>query len=574
MLKQLKAQIPIFEWLPLYERKYFHADLMAGLIVFIMLVPQGMAYAMLAGLPPAIGLYAASIPLIIYALFATSRQLAVGPVALVSLLILTGVSGLAETGSEQFVSYVLLLALMIGVIQALLGFLKVGFLVKYISHAVISGFTSAAAIIIALSQINNLFGIRLPSTGQIQQIVIGLYHHLEQIEWTTTLIGAVSILLLILGKKLIPKIPAALIVVLFTTSLVYFLGLHEQGVSIVGTIPQGLPALSMPLINIDVIKALLPIALVISFIAFMESIAIAKTIAHKEKYKVDPNQELKGLGISNIVGSFFQSMPVTGSFSRSAVNYQAGAKTPLASIITGALMMITLLFLTPLFYYLPKATLAAIIIVAVYSLVDFKELKHLFKVKKNDGWIFVVTFSSTLVIGIEPGLIIGIIFSLLLLLKRSASPHVAELGYLEQEDVFRNVRRYPEVVTHPHLIMLRIDASLYFANVQFFEGLIKERIEEKPSTKWVVLDMSAVNDVDTIAIDTMEDWIEHWEGKGVHLVFVGVKGPIRDIMDNAGWKERYKDRYHYLSLKHALKEIGLWREYTHQKEAVESRSMI
>ncbi|WP_088032806.1 SulP family inorganic anion transporter [Evansella clarkii] len=552
----IKKLMPIFEWLPNYKKSDLSGDMSAGLIVAIMLIPQGMAYAMLAGLPPVIGLYASTVPLLIYALFGTSRQLAVGPVAMVSLLVLAGVSTIAEPGTDEYISLVLLLMFMIGVIQLLMGILKLGFLVNFMSHAVISGFTSAAAIIIGLSQLKHLIGVSLEADKDVFLILWETVNRISEINPVTLSIGVISIILLIVLKKVIPKIPAPLIVVVASILTVYFLQLQNTGVKIIGEVPQGLPSLSLPAVTGEALIALLPIALTISFVGFMESIAMAKAIAAKEKYKVVPNKELTGLGLANIGGSFFSGYPVTGGFSRSAVNYQAGARTPLATIITAVLITLTLLFFTGLFYYLPNAVLAAIIMVAVYSLIDVKEAKYLFKIRKADGSVWVITFLATLFFGIVEGIIIGVIYSLLVFVGKRSYPHVAELGYLEEERVYRNIQRYPNAETERETLIYRFDSSLFFANMGIFEDRLNERLIDKPDTKWVVLDFSGVNTIDAVAIHHLEEIMEtQANDHGVIFLFSGVKGPVRDLFEKAGWEKKYGDVYKFMSINHARQAI-------------------
>lgn len=552
----LRKIIPAIDWMTNYKKSDLKGDLSAGLIVAIMLIPQGMAYAMLAGLPPVIGLYASTIPLIIYALFGTSRQLAVGPVAMVSLLVFSGISTLATPGTEEYLSLAILLAFMVGMIQFLLGFLRLGFLVNFLSHAVISGFISASAVIIGLSQLKHLLGIKLSGGENVVELLIEAAQKIGQTNPTTLGIGLASIFILVLIKKVAPKIPGPLLVVVGSTLLVYMMKLDQVGVKIVGEVPQGIPSLSLPSLDLGAMQSLLPAALTISFIGFMESIAMAKAIASKEKYKVHSNKELIGLGLANIGGSFFSAYPVTGGFSRSAVNYEAGARTPLATIITSIIIVLTLLFFTPLFYYLPQTVLAAIIMVAVYGLIDVKEAIHLFKIRPVDGWTLVLTFISTLTLGIEMGILIGFIFSLIIFIGRSAYPHVAELGYLSEKNVFRNVKRYPEAKTDPEVLIFRVDASLYFANMAFLEDRLRERLADRPDVKWVIFDFSGVNAIDAVAIDALEELIEAYQNEDRQLLFVGVKGPVLDLMKKAGWDKKYKGKIGYLSIEEALRAIG------------------
>ncbi len=372
----------------------------------------------------------------------------------------------------------------------------------------------------------------------------------------TLAIGVTSIVLLVIFKKYIPKVPGPLVVVVLSIVTVAMLNLHTRNVNIVGEVPGGLPVLSMPSISIDAMVALLPIALTISFVGFMESIAMAKAIAAKEKYKVDSNKELVGLGLANVGGAFFSAYPVTGGFSRSAVNYQSGARTPLASVITAILILITLLFLTDLFYFLPKAVLAAIIMVAVYSLIDIKELKYLFKIRKLDAITWIITFIATLVIGIEQGILIGVVFSLLVFIWKSAYPHMAELGYVEKIGVYRNISRYPSAKTREDLIIYRLDESLYFANMSFLEDKLCGLVADKPTTKYIILDFSAVNSIDAVSIHALEEMMENCQAGEITFLFSGVKGPVRDLLKKADWDSKYKGQYEYHTIQQAIDDIS------------------
>jgi sulfate permease, SulP family len=553
----LQKIIPALEWLRNYQREDLKGDLTAGLIVAIMLVPQGMAYAMLAGLPPVVGLYASTLPLIVYVLFGSSRQLAVGPVAMMSLLVFAGVSPLAPPGSEKYVSLVLLLSLMVGVIQFSLGLFRAGFIVNFLSHAVISGFTSAAAILILLSQLHHLFGI--PSSGghSAMTVLKGVIQGMGGFHPATLGIGSASIVILVIFKRKRPNFPAPMVVVAASTLVVYFFGLDQSGVKIVGHVPKGLPSFSASEWSLGSLEVLFPAALTILFIGFMESISIAGWVAAREKYKIDSNRELVGLGLANVTASFFSAYPVTGGFSRTAVNYQAGAKTGLASLITAAIILLTLLFFTSFFYHLPHAVLAAIVAVAVAGLIDVKGARHLLDLRKMDGWTTILTFVATLVLGSEKGIMAGVAFSLFVFIWRSSHPHAAELGYLAGEDVFRNVRRFPEAKLYPEALILRVDASLYFANMAFLEDFLRRRIVEKPDVKWILMELSGVNDIDAVAVDRMSDIMDNYREQGIQFVFAGMKGPVRDLVSKAGWREKYGKQCEYLSLQHALKGIGL-----------------
>jgi SulP family sulfate permease len=530
---------------------------MAGVIVAVMLIPQGMAYAILAGLPPVTGLYASTIPLMLFALFGSSRQLAVGPVAIVSLLTLAGVEQLAEPGSAGFAGFALLLALMVGAIQLGLGLARGGAVVKFLSHAVISGFTSAAAIIIGLSQVKNLAGIEMGRHENAFLLLADVARNARNAHMPTLVVGAGSVAALVLLRRWNRRIPGALIVVALSTAAVYLFGLDSHGVGIVGDVPSGLPLPGAPSFDLTAMRVLLPAALTVSFVGYMESIAVAQSIAAREKQRVGPNQELRALGIANLGAAFFGGYPVTGGFSRSAVNYQAGARSGLASIITAGLILLTLLLFTDLFYYLPNAVLGAIVVVAVSGLVDVREPARLFRVRRTDAASLALTFLATLTIGIELGIVAGIAFSLLVFIWRSAHPHAAEMGYLADENVFRNVLRYPEARTFPEAVILRIDESLYFANSGFLEDRIRAALAERPDVRWIVLDFWSVNDIDAVAIETLEELMRQYRTSGRRFLFAGVKGPVRDLMERAGWGDTVgRDMWH-LSVQHALDAAGI-----------------
>lgn len=518
-----------------YDGSTFKGDLNAGITVGIMLIPQGMAYAILAGLPPVYGLYASLVPLIIYALFGTSRQLAVGPVAMVSLLVIAGVGEIAEVGSGRFTQLAILTALGVGLVQFLMGLFRMGFLVNFLSHPVLSGFTSAAAIIIGASQIKNLLGVDLPRTNYVHEILIGLAGKLSQIDLITTVIGIGSIVAIVLIRKWKKTFPSALVVVILGTLFTYLFGLNQAGVSIVGEIPEGLPTFDAGFVNLSDLQLLIPIILVISLVSYMESIAVAKAIANKHGYKVDANKELVGLGLANIGGSFFQSFPTTGGFSRTAVNDQSGANTTLAAVVSAGIIGLTVLFLTPLFYYLPSAVLAAIIMVAVAGLFDYQEMLNLFKTDKKDLAMLLITFVATLALGIEEGIGIGVLISLALVIYSSSKPHNAELGRLGDSKTFRNINRYEEANTTEDVIIYRFDAPIYFANVEHFRESINHRIaDHSDELELVILDASAINNIDSTGVHMLTELIQELNQKGVRFYIAGAIGPVRDKLMKSG----------------------------------------
>jgi len=501
--------------------------------VAVLLIPQGMAYALIAGLPPIYGLYASLTPQIVYAFLGTSRQLAVGPVAMDSLLVAAGLSALSIVEPSQYIQMAILLALLVGAIQLLLGLFRMGFIVSFLSKPVISGFTSAAAIIIGFSQLKHLLGIQLSQSNQLHIVIESILQSNVPVHFATLIIGVLSVVLILLIKNWNRKIPSALIAVVLGISWVYFNGLDKQGVAVVGLIPQGLPSFQTPVFEMDTIKQLLPTALTLALVAFMEAISVAKAIEENQKeHTVDPNQELIALGSSNIVGSFFQSYPTTGGFSRTAVNDQAGVKTGMAALITALIVGLTLMFFTQWFYYLPKAVLASIIIVAVVNLIDFKFAVRLYNKRKDEFAILVLTFLATLFLGITKGIGMGIVISLLLLVYRASKPHHAFLGRIGKTNYFKNINRFPdEVVQRDDLIILRFDAQLFFGNIQYFKELVSRAIEEKENTvKGFIINMRAVNYIDSTASEQLYELILSLQQKGIRVMVVGAIGPARDLL--------------------------------------------
>lgn len=544
--------IPILDWLPRYNAAALSGDLSAGITVGIMLVPQGMAYAMLAGLPPIYGLYASTIPIIIYALLGTSRQLAVGPVAMVSLLVASGVGAVAEIGGENFLSLAILLALMVGIIQFTLGILRLGFLANFLSHPVISGFTSAAALIIGFSQLKHLLGLDIPR-GQMHETLLHILDQFSLVNLPTLAIGLGSILIILVSKKINKSIPSPLIVVLLGVLISYLFKLDASGVQIIEDVPGGLPQFVVPSINQKSIILLLPIAITISLVSYIQSFAVAKAIHAKHKnYVLDPNQELMGLGLANIGGSLFQSFPVTGGFSRTAVNDQAGASTGMASIISASIVLLTLLFLTPYFYYLPKAVLAAIIIVAVFGLIDISEIKHLWQYDKIDFVNLVITALATLFIGIEPGIFIGVAFSLLTVLYRVSYPHLTELGKLPGSDTFRNVSRFDNLTRYDKSLIIRFDAEIFFGNSNIMKNSVLEMSKVREGIENVIIEATGITHMDSTAIHMLRDLSSELKAEGISLRMVDVKGPLRDIFKRNKIIDLLGEENFFLTIKDAI----------------------
>jgi len=529
----IKKFLPVVNWLPHYKKKYLSGDIAAGLTVGIMLIPQGMAYAMIAGLPPVFGLYAALIPQTIYVFLGTSRQLAVGPVAMDSLLVASGLGALAISGIDEYILMAIFLALFMGCIQLLLGIMRMGFLVNFLSKPVISGFTSAAAIIIGLSQLKHLLGTDIERSNQIHILLQNAFNTIDQTNLYTLGIGIAAILLLKGFKKISKRIPAALFIVALAIVFAYVFKVHTLGVKIVEEVPVGLPSFGMPSIDFSRIGELFPIAMTLALIAFMEAISVSKAIEVKHKeYEVDANQELIALGASNILGSFFQSYPTTGGFSRTAVNDQSGAKTGIAALVSVLVVGLTLLFLTPVFYHLPNAILAAIIMVAVFGLIDVKYPQRLYKNRKDEFVLLIATFLITLLVGIKEGILFGVLFSLLLLVYRTSKPHLAVLGKIRGTDYFKNISRFEgDVETDPRILIVRFDSQLYFGNKDYFKNeLIKLINSATVKPQAIIIKAEPINYIDSSAVFMLENLIQEFKKKKIKILFSDVIGPTRDII--------------------------------------------
>ncbi len=553
----IKTILPILDWLPGYKKDWLKGDLGAGLTVGVMLIPQGMAYASIAGLPAVYGLYASIIPLLIYAIFGTSRQLAVGPVAMVSLLTATAIGSFQGLSIEEYISYAILLAFLVGAIQFLLGVFRLGFLVNFLSHPVVSGFTSAAALIIGLSQLKSLLGIDIPRSHHINEILMHAFDKFDEINWISFGIGIGGIGLILLIKKINKSLPSQLFAVIFGILAVTFFGLNQgtNAVKIVGDIPNALPSFGMPNLDLNLINMLLPMAVTIALVSFMESIAVAKAIQSKHRdYKVLPNQELIGLGLANVVGSFFQSYPTTGGFSRTAVNDQAGAKSGLSAIISAVLIIVTLLFLTPYFYNMPKAILASVIMVAVFGLIDYKEVIHLWKSNRTDFFLLLITFFATLTIGIEKGIGLGVVLSLAMVILKTTRPHVAVLANIHGTHFYRNVVRFgKDVVLKEDILIVRFDAQLYFANTTFFKDKLEELVAEKgEKLKLIIIDGESMNSLDSSGVHALIDVIDLYHSKNIEIVFSGLKGPVRDAMHKGGVIDKISFDSCFMSIQEAV----------------------
>ena len=558
MQRDIEKAIPASLWLRYYKRGDLSKDLSSGLIVAVVLVPQAMAYALLAGLPPIYGLYASVVPAIVYALFGTSRHMPVGPAALIALLTFSGVSALALPGSAKYVSLALLLALMVGVLQLAMGLLRMGFMVNFIPGPVLSGFVYASAMVIAASQLKNLLGVDVSSrrSGTLTT-VLAVARSIGETNLATLAVGLVSIAALVILPKLWSCLPAPLLVAVVSTLAVSLLGLHGRGVAIVGDIPRGLPAFSLPPLDPDSLRALLPSALTVTFVGFISSISVAKAIASRERYKIDAGGELRALGLSNVAAAFSSGFPVAGSFSRTAVQHRSGARTQLSSVVTAFVIVTTLLFLTPLFYYLPKAALAAIIVTSVRRLIDIKEAGRVYKLRRADGVALTLTFLLTLLGGLEQGIILGALFSLLSFVRRTAYPDITELGYVEEEDAFLGLRSHPEAKTYPRVLIVRFDASLYYANVPFLEEWLLSVVAERSDLEWIVIDCRGMNTIDVTAIESLENLVSEYRSRGITVLFTHANLPVRERLKKADREVEFSENASYQTTRDALEEIGL-----------------
>jgi len=544
-------------WLTHYQRQWLSGDLTAGLIVTVMLIPQSLAYAMLAGMPPQVGLYASVLPLVAYALFGTSMTLAVGPVAVASLMTATALAPLAATGSADYVALGVLMAFMSGLMLFAAGLLRLGFLAYFLSHPVISGFISGSAVLITIGQLKSLLGVPLPS-GNALETLLALAGSIDKINPVTATIGVGSLVFLLFARKqlgpLLKRIGvpakvadlltrlAPMAAVIVTTAYVTVTGVDRTaGVSIVGAVPAGLPTLGLPALSWQQMDSLWLPALLISLVGFVESVSVAQSLALKRGQRIQPDRELLGIGAANIASALSGGYPVTGGFARSVVNFSAGANTPAAGIISATLMAMLIAGMTGWFHYLPHTVLAATIIVAVTALVDVDTLKEAWHYDKADATSLLLTFGGVLLLGVEEGIVLGVVLSLAALVWRSSHPHMAVVGRVPGTEHFRNIERH-RVDTLPGLIALRVDESLYFANAQLLEDKIEGLLQNDSATRCILLILSAVNQLDTTTLGTLTELEKSLASRGIALQFSEVKGPILDRLRSTPLGQRMKDR--------------------------------
>ncbi len=541
-LQRWLPSLPILQWGSQYNKESFSNDLVAALIVTVMLIPQSLAYALLAGLPPEVGLYASVAPLVLYAVLGSSRVLAVGPVAVVSLMTAAAVSEHAAAGTHAYWQVAITLAFLSGGMLLLMGLLRLGFLANFLSHPVISGFISASGLLIAASQIKTILGVQVEGHNFVE-LLLGLLGQLGHVHGVTALLGAMAVAFLfwvrtglkplLVQAGLSDKLAGAwakagpVAAIALSTLLAWSLDWKGQGMKLVGTVPSGLPPLTLPLWDLALWKTLLMPAVLISVVGFVESVSVGQTLAAKRRQRIEPDQELVALGASNLSAAFTGGFPVTGGFARSVVNFDAGAVTPAAGVYTAVGITLASLFLTPALYYLPQATLAATIIVAVLSLVDLPIFRSTWVFSKLDFSALSATFLATLVVGVESGLVIGVVLSLGLFLFRASRPHIATVGLMPGTEHFRNVSRHPVRVS-PRLVCLRVDASMFFANARAIEDRINAEVASRPALEHVLLQCSAVNDIDASALESLHAIAGRLHDSGIALHFSEIKGPIMD----------------------------------------------
>lgn len=541
----LRRYVPASVWVPRYDRRDLRGDLSAGLTVGAMLVPQAMAYALLAGMPPETGLYASIIPVAVYALLGTSRQLAVGPVATVSLMTAASLAPLFEDDSSAYIAGAALLSIMVGVVHLVLGLGRLGFVVDFLSNSVLVGFTAASAILIAASQAKYLLGVSIPRSASLVTNVRDLAGVVGDTNAATVALAAGSMAVLYALKRLAPTAPAALVVVVASIAIVRIFDLRAHGVATVGEIPGSIAGLSLPDLGAGDVARLSSAALAITLVGFMQSIAAVKVYARRHRHDVDTNQELVAIGVSNVAAGLFGGFPVTGGLARSAVNDSAGARTPLASIITALVVLATVVFFTPLFSPLPQAALAAIIVMAVVKLVDVAEIRHIVGVKRTDLIGLTVSFTGTLLLRIELGILLAVVASMLVVFARMSRPHRAVLGRIPGTTSYRNLDRFPEAETEPGIRILRIDAALSFVNAQHVKRvLLDEAAAVAEAPRVLLLDCSGINDIDATGADVLGEVIADLDRGPVALHLCDVKGPVRDVLRRAGLWQHLSGRLH------------------------------
>lgn len=546
-------------WLEGYRGEVFKSDFLSGITIAAMLIPQSMGYALVAGLPAQYGLYACIVPPLVYALLGTSNKISMGPVALDSILILTGLSALAEPGSDNYLELAIALTLMVGLIQFALGMLKFGFIANFLSYPVILGYTSAAAIIIMGSQLDNMLGVT-GGGGNIFRQVFYFIQSIDNWHWLTAGIGLAGLAFMIYPKRFFPNMPSGLILLVIGMFFSGLWNIQSYGVDVIASIPQGLPVPRVPTISMSQMTALIPTALTVALMGYVGSMSICKAQEKPtDKFRVRPNQELISVGIANFFGAFFKAFPVSASFSRSAAFVEAGALTQLSAVISSGVIVIVMLFLTPVFvrYPLPKVLLAAIIILSVASLFKYGQMKALFKYNLYEFMLMLVTFSLTLLLGVQQGLLAGVALSILKVIYNTASPHMTELGSIQGGRLFRNVNRFDDVFIRDDILIFRFDAPLYFANKDYFvENLYRWMKQRKDGVLTsVIFDAEAVNSMDITAILMLKKIIDNLKQQGIKLYITNAIGPVRDDLNNSPLGDYMGEESMFTTIQNAIDYI-------------------
>ena len=526
---------PIAKDLLTYNRSTLFSDLIAGLSIAVIVIPQGLAYAMIAGLPPIYGLYAALVPQFIHGIMGTSRHPAVGPVALDSLVVAIALGALSLSGIGEVVAAAIFLATMVGILQITMGLLQMGVLANYLSRPVISGFTSAAAIIIGLNQVEHLLGLQIDSSNQIQKMLLSVAQNFNETHLITVVVGVSAMSLILVTKKYFSKFPSSLLVSVFGVLLIWSTRWDLHGVEIVGHIPAGLPNFDLLTVSPELMRDMLPFALTLAVIGYVEIISITKELEEQEeKYFLKPNKELMALGTANLVGSFFQSYPVSASFSRSAVKFQSGALTGMTAVFSASIVGLTLLLFTSLFFYLPIAVLAGIIMVAVIRLINIRYAIDLYKTRRDEFFLLLITCLLTLFVGISQGILIGTLLSLLLMVIRTSKPHYAILAKVSGTNYYKNISRFEtDANIDDNILILRFDAQLFFGNRDYFRKIVFEEIEKKPNLKGFILVARGITYVDSSGLSTLSAMIKSFQQKGILFMVAGAIGPTRDLLQKS-----------------------------------------
>ena len=545
MAQWARRVLPIADWLPEYGTGELEGDLRAGTTVGVMLIPQGMAYAVIAGVPPIYGLYASLVPLLVYPLLGTSRHLAVGVNAPMMVVVAAGLAPFAAEGTAEYVTLAVVMTALAGLLLFAMGLARMGFIANLLSKPVIVGFTTAAGLIILASQAGNLLGLDLARTQYIHEVVLQVARGIGEASPASIALGSVCILVLVALRSWNELFPGELAVLAAATAAAWAFDLGEAGVQLVGSVPSGLPAFALPEMALGDVREMATTVVALGLVQFMTVMSLGRVFSSRHRYTIDPNRELLAVGSANFLGSLFQSIPVAGSFSRTVVNEQAGARTPLANVVTALLIGLTLLFLTPLFEYLPLPALGAIIVVSAVGLIEPASIRRLWRTKPSDGGVALLTFLSVLVIGIEEGILIGVVAAVIKILYRLSRPYVAELGHLPSTRSFKNLERFEEAQQIPGLLVLRVEAGFSFFNASFFRDYVLAKSQKGREIRAVIIDGISINYLDSTAVEAVEEVVGTLREWGIDIHFTGLTGPVRDVVERSGLGDFLgEDRFH------------------------------